>query len=206
MARGRKLIQVALRGPLLEQGWTPRAAGCFTRLVAPGALGVLAVGVASEHSAPGSARATLHVHLRDEQLEADVAHLTGGRDQGYRTPTATTSIGYLMPAARWHEWNVGPDSADAVASEMAEAADAYSEPHLRALVADPLALLAARASSASFASPIGRARAVLLLRRTGQGLEAAEFLERRVSELAARSGAAAEMERRVIAALESGAP
>jgi hypothetical protein len=37
---GRQLIRRALRAPLQEAGWTPRAAGWFTRAIAPGYPGV----------------------------------------------------------------------------------------------------------------------------------------------------------------------
>lgn len=202
MTTGARLLQAALRDPLRERGWTPRAAGWFTRPLVPGATGVLAIGAASAHSAPGSATATLHVHLRDAQLEADVARLTGVKDEGYTTTTATTSIGYLTPAAAWREWAVDASNADAVAAEMAEAARAYAEPHLRTLATDPRALLAAIMSSPSCMTATGLARAVLLLRRTGHGAEGTELVRRRTSSLAGRTDEAAEMERRVIAALD----
>jgi len=59
MATGRKLIETALRPPMRERGWTPRASGWFTRTAGPGALGVVAVGVASKYAAPGTAMATM---------------------------------------------------------------------------------------------------------------------------------------------------
>jgi len=197
MTAGRRLIESALRAPMRIRGWAPRASGWFTRVVAPGALGVVAVGVASKHARPGTATATIYVHLRDEQLEADVAHLTGRTDEGYRTTTATTSVGYLMPAASWYEWLIEPDSADDVADRMAEAVQTYAEPHLRTLAADPQALLAAIASSPSSSTLSGLARSALLLRRVGQAQEATELLVRRVSGLADRTDVAATEERRV---------
>jgi len=192
MTAGRRLIESALRAPMRIRGWAPRASGWFTRVVAPGALGVVAVGVASKHARPGTATATIYVHLRDEQLEADVAHLTGRTDEGYRTTTATTSVGYLMPAASWYEWLIEPDSADDVADRMAEAVQTY---------ADPQALLAAIASSPSSSTLSGLARSALLLRRVGQAQEATELLVRRVSGLADRTDVAATEERRVVATL-----
>lgn len=198
---GRKLIENALRAPLRERGWAPRAAGWFTRPVTPGTLGVVAVGVASKRAEPGQAGATIYVHLRDEQLEAEVASVTGTTAGGYRTTTSTTSIGYLMPAARWSEWQVEPDSADAVADEIADAVQTYAEPHLRRLAADPQALLAAITSSPSYSGSSGLARAVLLLRRMGEEAEATQLLGDRVTGLADRTDAAATEERRVGAIL-----
>lgn len=201
MTTGRKLIEGALRGALQERGWTPRAAGWFTRPVAPGALGVLAVGVASKYSAPGQATATIYVHLRDEQLEAEVAKLTNTPNESYRTTTATTSIGYLMPASRWHEWHIEPDTAENAAEEMARAVHDYAEPYLRTLAPDPRTLLEAVESSPSYSAASGLARAVLLLRRKGSDAEAAELLLRRVSGAAARTDPAAAIELRVAEAL-----
>jgi len=127
-----------------------------------------------------------------------VANLGGWKDQGYRTTTGTTSIGYLMPVARWHEWHVEPGNADAVADEVAQAVQTYAEPHLRTLAEDPRALLASVVSSPSYSIAPGLARAVLLLRRIGQHTEAAELLGRRLSALGTRTDAAAAEERRVI--------
>lgn len=203
MTTGRALIEAALREPLLELGWAPRAAGWFTRPVAPGAGGVIVVGVASKRTAAGTGAATLYVHLCDEQLEAEVAHLTGTADTGYRTTTSTTSIGYLMPDARWHEWHVTPTSVDTVAVAMASAVRAYAEPHLRALAADPRAHLAAIAASPASSGARGLARTVLLLRRLGEGAEAAQFLGRRMTALTGRTDAVATEERRVAVVLAS---
>lgn len=201
MTTGRKLIEGALRGPLQARGWAPRAVGWFTRSVAPGALGVLAVGVASKSSAPGQAAATIYVHLRDEQLEAEVARMTDAPNEGYRTTTGATSIGYLMPASRWHEWHIEPDSAETAAEEMARAVQDYAEPYLRTLTSDPRALLEAVESSPSYSAASGFARAVLLLRRMGSDAEATELVLRRMSGLAARTDPAAVIERRVAEAL-----
>jgi hypothetical protein len=49
---GPKLMERALREPMQAIGWTPRAAGWFTRPVAPGYIGVLAATATSEHEGP----------------------------------------------------------------------------------------------------------------------------------------------------------
>jgi len=197
MVTGRKLIETALRAPMRERGWTPRASGWFTRATGPGALWVVAVGVASKCAAPGTAMATAHVHFRDAELEAQVAGLCGWQDQGYRTTTGTTSIGYLMPDACWHEWHVEPDTADAVAHDVAQAVQTYAEPYLRELAEDPRCLLASIVASPSYLIAHGLARAVVLLGREGQLGEASEFLGQRLAALASRTDAAAAEERRV---------
>src|SRR4051794_41626834 len=99
-------------------GWTPRAAGWFTRPIAPGYTGVLAASAASEHAAPGTAYTTLFVHLRREDVQPVVRELVQSprKDGGYRSATATTSIGYLMPGPTWRTWHVTPETADAVAA------------------------------------------------------------------------------------------
>lgn len=167
----------------------------------PGVLGVVALGVASKHSARGTATATLHVHVRDEHLEAAVADVTGWADQGYKTTTSTTSIGYLMPAGRWHEWDVRPDAADLVANEMALAVKQYAEPHVTKVAADSDALLAAITASASYSTALGLVRAVLLLTRVGRHREAGDLLAARMEQLGDRADAAATEERRVSATL-----
>lgn len=58
-----------MRNPMLEHGWTPRAAGWFTRSLGQGHLGVVAIGVASKHEASGTATATAYVHFRDDELD-----------------------------------------------------------------------------------------------------------------------------------------
>ncbi len=110
-----------MRNPMLARGWTPRAAGWFTRSVGQGQLGVVAIGVASKHQAPGAATATAYIHFRDDELEAEVASLCGWPGHGYQTTTATTSIGYPMPDAWWHDWFVEPESVVAVGDEIAHA-------------------------------------------------------------------------------------
>ncbi len=197
VATGRGTIEAALRPALSERGWTPRASGWFTHPVLPGVLGVVALGVASKHSAPGAATATIHVHIRDERLEAAVADVTGWADQGYKTTTATTSIGYLMPSGRWYEWDVRPDSVDLVANEMALAVKQYAEPHVRKLAVDPDALLVAITASASYSTAHGLVRAVLMLSRTGRRREAGDLLAARMAQLGDRSDAAATEERHV---------
>jgi hypothetical protein len=61
---GRVLAQAALREPMQAIGWRPHAAGWFTRQVAAGFLGVIALGAASEHSRPGTAQITVRVGIR----------------------------------------------------------------------------------------------------------------------------------------------
>lgn len=194
VATGRKLIEDALREPMLARGWTPRASGWFTRSLDQGQLGV--VGLASEHAAPGTAMVSAYVHLRDEGLEAEVASLGGWPDHGYRTTTATTSIGYLMPDARWHEWHVAPENGD-VADEIAQAVHTYAEPHLRGLAEDPRLLLASIRSSPSYTTAVGLARAVVLLGRIGEHAEAGEITSQRLAGLGGRVDPAAAEERRV---------
>lgn len=198
---GRKLIEEALRGPMADCGWRPRAAGWFTKELAPGRLGVIALGVASAHSAPGTATAAAHVHLRDSALEADVATLSGIADRGYRTATASTSVGYLMAAARWVEWPVDEANADQVADEIAAAVRTYAEPYLRGLAEDDKRLLAAVRSSPTYRTALGLARAVALLRRMDERAEAAELLSERAAALGDRSDRAAADERQLAASL-----
>lgn len=197
MVTGRNLIEGAVRNPMLARGWAPRAAGWFTRSVGQGQLGVVAIGVASKHEAPGTATATAYVHFRDDELEAEVASLCGWPGHGYQTTTATTSIGYLMPDARWHDWFVEPESVVAVGDEIAHAIQTYAEPHLRKLAEDPRLLLASIRSSAAYTTALGLARAALLLRRIGDSAGAGELASQRLALAGARADPAAAEERRV---------
>lgn len=203
MTSGRRLIEEALRGPMAEVGWRPRAAGWFTKELAPGRLGVVAVGVASAHSAPGRATATAHVHLQDSALEADVAALFGIAATGYRTATASTSVGYLMTPARWVEWSVDESGAERAAGEMAAAVQACAEPYLCGLVDDDRRLLAAVRSSPAYGTALGLARAVALLRRMDERAEAAELLSERAAALGDRFDRAAVQQRQLAAMLEA---
>jgi len=110
VSTGRALAQAALREPLQAIGWTPRAAGWFTKDVRSGFQGVLALGSAAEHSSTGTARIMLHVGIRDEQTEQLVSRLTDEPDGGYRQRTATTGIGYLLPGTSWREWEIRTDN------------------------------------------------------------------------------------------------
>lgn len=75
------------RGPL---GW-------FTVTVSDGCLGVVAVGIASEHSARGEAVATAYVGLRDDAVERIICQLCDVNDDAYQQRTVVSAIGYLMP-------------------------------------------------------------------------------------------------------------
>jgi hypothetical protein len=79
---GRRFIADALREPMRGHGWQPRAAGWFSKPLDPAHLGVLALGVASEHSPAGEAQATLYVHLRDELVERELAEICEWADGG----------------------------------------------------------------------------------------------------------------------------
>lgn len=189
--------------PMVAIGWRPRAAGWFTRYLSPDMTGVIAVGTASKHTAPGTVDATLHLHLRVESVEAIVRSLreamTG--EGGYKDVTASTSIGYLMPAARWREWHVTAETAAAVSEEMANAVRDFGEPYLDRLAVDPERLLEAiRKSPRSGQSP-GLCAEVALLAQLRQLDDAMALLERRLHALDGRTDAAAGELRRIAARL-----
>ena len=75
----------------------------------------------------GEGMATLYVGARDDALEDEIATMCGYR-ASYQQRTLNTSIGYLMPEARWHEWPVTARNADGVALEIAAAVQAYGVP------------------------------------------------------------------------------
>jgi hypothetical protein len=154
---------------------------------------VLATSAASEHAAPGTAHTTLFVHLRREDVEPVVHELTGStyKDGGYRSVTATTSIGYLMPDPTWRTWLVTPDTADSVATDLAAHTRNHAHPYLEQLAADPDLLLEAVKQSIRMAQATGPCQVAVLLTRLGRPDEGRAFVQQAVASLRARSDPAA---------------
>lgn len=205
MVTGGQLIASALRDPMQSIGWTPRAARWFTRAIAPGYTGVVVASPASEHAAPGTAYVALFVHLRREDVEPVVKELTGStyQDGGYRSATATTSIGYLMPEPTWRTWWVAPHTAGAVAAELAALTQEHAEPYLERLAADPDVLLDAVKSSPSMAQATGPCRVAVLLAGLGRPEEARAFAHQAVAALGSRTDPAAHELRQVVVRLDA---
>lgn len=191
MVAARKLIEDALREPMRGIGCRPRAAGWFTIGVAPHNLGVIAVATASAHTAPGTGSATLHIHVRNEDVERVVADVCEYKVEGYRTTTAGTSIGYLMPAQAWHDWFVSADTVGSVAAEMAAATHHYALPYLNALASDPQRLLTAVLQSPVYSQAIGVCRAVVVMAQMGDHGGALALLEEHLEAVEGRTDAAA---------------
>ena len=87
----------ALKPVLLAAGWRARAAGWFTKNLRPAVDAVIAVTVASEHHAAGSASATIMVGLRDEAIEEVVEQVAGPQKPRYQGRTWVAPLGYLLP-------------------------------------------------------------------------------------------------------------
>jgi hypothetical protein len=136
-------------------------------------------------------------------VEREVATLCGVQDQGYRSTTATTSIGYLMPNRQWREWPATPALVDEVAVEMAEATRDYASPYLTRLATDSRLLLDAIEASPAYSTALGLCRVVVLLARMGELDEAETFLAARSTDLVLRADAAAQRKRVVADALWS---
>jgi hypothetical protein len=194
VATGQQLIERALRGPLQDAGWTPRAAGWFTRTIAPGYTGVLIASAASEHSPTGTAMATLYVGLRREDVEPVVRELCQSTrpDRGYQSRTMNTTIGYLMPEPTWRTWFVAPDTADAVAAELTTLVLRHAQPYLERLAADPEALLDAVRATGIWVSCSGPCTLAVLLALEGRPDEGWAFVQERLALLGTRTDAAAE--------------
>jgi hypothetical protein len=203
MVTGRQLIQRALRTPMQEAGWTARAAGWFTRAIAPGYTGVLATGTASEHEPAGTVTATLHVGLRREDVEPVVRELCWitWPDGGYRSRTVNTSIGYLMPEATWRTWFVAPDTADAVAAELTGLVGRHALPYLERLAADPEQLIQAVRTSRHWSSADGPCTLAVCLALEGRPDEGWTFVQERVALLGSESSPGAEHLRDMAAGL-----
>lgn len=172
---GRRLIDQACRLPMVRTGWNSRASGWFTLPVAEGYLGVVAIGIASEHSATGEAEAIAYVGVRDDATERITCQLCDMKDRGYQQRTAVRSIGYLMPDKRWREWQVTSATAAGVAQELTEAVNTSAVPFLRELARDPLQLIGAARESAAMIQAPGRCRVAVLLARARQVDEALAF-------------------------------
>jgi hypothetical protein len=176
-------------------GWEPRAAGWFTKQIAPGFVGVIAAGSASAHSMPGTARITLHVGIRDQTVEPLAAQLCEQRDSGYRQRTATVGIGYLLPDRSWREWEITSHNAGPLAHDLASLVPAHAEKYLRRLASEHAALLEAAKSSPSSSQVIGVCRIAVLLARYSSRDHAITFLRQRMDGLGTRTDAAAALER-----------
>ena len=195
---GRDLAVRALRQPLADLGWRPRAAGWATTPIAAQRTGVLAVSAASEHAAPGTAHVTLHVHLRCDDVQPVVRMLTGDEvpDGGYRSTTAVTSIGYLMPDPAWRTWPVTSSTAAEVAAELAVAVRDHARPWLDRLAADPALLLAAVERSPAMATAAGPCTLAVLLAGAGRAEAGWAVMAERLAGLGGRTDPAAEDLRR----------
>jgi hypothetical protein len=149
----------------------------------------LAVSAASEHAVPGTADVTLHVHLRREDVEPVVLELAASKDKdgGYRSVTASTSIGYLMPEATWRSWPVSSDNASSVAAELASLAQQYAQPFLQRLASDPDVLLESVKSSIRMAQATGPCAVAVLLTRLGRPGEGRSFTQGAVAALGDRA-------------------
>jgi hypothetical protein len=190
---GRQLLERALRTPLQEAGWTPRAAGWFTRATAPGYTGVLTGSVASEHAPAGTGYGTLYVGLRREDVEPVVRELCqiSRPDRGYQSRTVVTSIGYLMPDPTWRTWFVAPDTVDGVAAEFTDLVGRHAVPYLERLTADPEALLDELRRTGIWDSAPGPCTLAVLLARVGRPDEGWAFVQERLALLGPRTDAAA---------------
>jgi hypothetical protein len=192
MVTGRQLIERALRTPMQDAGWTPRAAGWFTRAITPGYTGVLAASAASEHAPTGTAYVTLFVGLRREDVEPVVRELCRipGSDGGYRSRTVITSIGYLMPEPTWRTWFVAPDTADAVAAELTDLVARHAQPYLDRLAADPEQLVEAVRATRHWSSASGPCTLAVCLARAGRPEEGWAFVQERRALLGSRTDVA----------------
>lgn len=181
-------------------GWKPRAAGWFTRSLADGATASVAVGTASQHYPKGQAGATAYVGVRVERIESVVSALCGFPDLGYQQRTVTKPLGHLMPEARWREWLVSQDTADAVAQELAAAITTYGLPYLDEVVSDSDKLLDAIRHSAGGDGSVGRCRQALVLAASDRLEDALAFARSCEEQVEGQNERWAEQERKWVTA------
>jgi hypothetical protein len=137
---------------------------------------------------------TLFVHLRREDVEPVVKALTESthKDGGYRSVTASTCLGYLMPEPTWRTWLVTPDTADSIAAELAALTREHAQPYLERLAADPDLLLESVKSSIRMAQATGPCQVAVLLARLGRPNEGRALAQEAVAALGARTDPAAD--------------
>lgn len=180
-----------------DAGWTPKAAGWFVRSVSQDCVAVVAVSVATKHALTGEGQATAHIGLRVEPVEQTVHRLLGVKDEGYRSRTATTPLGYATAQNRWLEWPVVEAQVEQVAGAMAAVITGDGWQYVRSLADDADSLLAATRASAASGTSIGLGRMVVLLGGLGRDDEARRVLEQGQQQAEGRSDAAAQDVRRV---------
>ena len=200
---GRAAIEYALRGPLAGAGWSPRASGWFTMVARPGFDAVLAVSTASRHAAAGEAQATVHVGLRVDHIERQVAGLLAVPDEGYRSRTITVPIGEIISNGSWTEWLVTPSNAGDVADEIATTVESQVRPYLLRLASEPERQIEGIRRSASWSQTTGRTRLVVASAANDQVDDALVALAEWNSELGDRSDLAAHHGREAIAVLQA---
>ena len=196
MTTAKKLFDEALKSPMRDVGWTPRAAGWFTREVGPEHLAVLATSVATAHASPGEGQATGHLGLRVEQVEQTVSHLLARKDEGYKARTTTTPLGYVSTQHRWLEWAITGPSVERIAQEVAQLVATEGWAFVSALANDPDAMVNAVKAAPSFGQASGFARAVVLLAHLGRDDEAQQVIEDRRRQCEGRTDPAASDTRR----------
>lgn len=195
---------------LLAAGWRARAAGWFTKNLRPAVDAVIAVTVASEHHAAGSASATIMVGLRDEAIEEVVEQVAGPQKPRYQGRTWVAPLGYLLPdpGYRAGERDFDDRNHSGQADELAHLLARHAEPQLGRIANDPAELRALVEHSSSSMGPRGLCRVATLVARA-EGLEAAsQYVAQRLSSLGDRTEPAAALEReagpQVLAVLRSG--
>ena len=125
-------LEDAVRSPLAELGFRKRANGIFTMDLESDVLGWLGLNRASEHQAPGRFEVNPVVGIRLQRVERDVARLTSQPFHQYIPPSVSSPLGYLMPGARYHAWELeAPDGPPAAARSMADAVRDYGLSFIR---------------------------------------------------------------------------
>lgn len=169
---GRVLLETALRAPMAERGWRPRAKGWFTRDLGAGALAVVAASTHGEGMAAGTRMGTAYVGVRLDAVQPVVATLTDVKDDGYRFRMATSNIGYVLPERRWRDWYVDAAAADRAAAEIAALTETHVVPYLLRLRDDTDLLIEGVRHSAAMTTSIGFVTIAVLLAHAGRRDEA----------------------------------
>ncbi len=169
---------------MAQAGWTPRAAGWFTRSLSSEHLAVVAASMASSYGLAGEGQGYAHLGLRVHAVEEAVSALCQVKDGGYKQRTTVIGLGYASPAATWVEWPVSSGTAADVAAEMTAMATNYGVQHVKRLAADADALAL---ELVYFGDVTGVVRKVVVLALAGRVQEASEALRRALDGLDERT-------------------
>lgn len=104
-------LAAAVKTPLESWGFRKRSGLVFTREVEPGVLDWVSFNTAARHEPDGRLEVNPIIGIRHQEVARMVAEMTGAKPHAFAGTTLGTSLGYVMPEARYRawRWSVGDD-------------------------------------------------------------------------------------------------